>query len=104
MSQLDSIFSKLKKSTSTIDDRISMTMINLMKSEIKPLLLNLINSTIRSIKFPQNLKISKIIPHFKKLYKYSRSKKYESNIYDFSSIKNYRKRFLNSNYQIPNKQ
>ena len=65
MTQLDSIFSNLKKSTSTIDDGISMAMINLMKSEIKPLLLNLINSTIRSNKFPQKFKISKIISHFK---------------------------------------
>ena len=42
-----------------------MAMLNLMKSETKPLILNLINSTIRSNKFPHKLKISKIIPHFK---------------------------------------
>ena len=45
MAELDSIFSKLKKSSSTIDDGISMIMINYMKDELKPLVLNLINST-----------------------------------------------------------
>ena len=65
MHQFDLIYSKLKKSSSTIDDGISMSMINMMKEEIKPLLLNLVNSTIRTNKYLKKLKVSKIIPHFK---------------------------------------
>ena len=65
MHQLDKILSKIKKSTTMIDDGVSMAMLNLIKDEIKPLILKLVNQTIITNHFPTDLKISKILPHFK---------------------------------------
>ena len=65
MYQLDKIFSKIKKSTTLIDDGVSMAMINIIKDEIKPLILKLVNQMISTNQFPSKLKISKIVPHFK---------------------------------------
>ena len=65
MNQLKSIFSKTKKSNSASADRISGNMIKIIKQLILPLILNLINNSIRSKKFPEKIKIKKILPKWK---------------------------------------
>ena len=65
MSQLSKMLSEIKKSNSSSIDGISSKMIQIIISTIKPLLLKLINTTIKSKIFPTVTKISKILPHKK---------------------------------------
>ena len=62
MHQLRSILKSLKSSGSTGGDDISMRVLKQAQSELEPLILHLINSTISTNKFPESLKISKVVP------------------------------------------
>ena len=62
MSELRIAMSKIKNTKSCDFYGLSMAMINKIKTSIAPILLNLINQTILQSKFPEQLKISKIIP------------------------------------------
>ena len=62
MSELRKILSELNKTTSLDYFGISMKMIWKIKSSLEPILLNLVNATLKEEKFPEVLKINKIIP------------------------------------------
>ena len=62
MSELRSMFSKMKKSNSASYDTITMKTLNYVKSSIMPLILQLINTINQTKTFPECLKISRIIP------------------------------------------
>ena len=62
MEELKKIISKLKPTGSTGLDEISIKMIKQAQDQLQPILLHLINSTIKSTTFPEVLKVSKIVP------------------------------------------
>ena len=67
MNQLKTIFNKIKKSNSASSDKISGNMLKLIKQSILPLILTLVNNTIKSKKFPNKIKIQKIVPKWKNM-------------------------------------
>ena len=62
MSQLRTVISSMKTTSTTADDKISIWMIKQARSQLEPLLLHLVNRTILTGIYPTSLKISKIIP------------------------------------------
>ena len=66
MLQLDKIIKEMKPGSSTSADMISMRTIKKLFVTLKYPLLNLINTTITTSEYPQNLKKSKIVPLLKK--------------------------------------
>lgn len=66
LKELKQIISSLKLSNSTIEDNISSKDLKEIFPVIDTLLLNLINDVLKSGVFPSSLKISKVIPVYKK--------------------------------------
>ena len=62
MSDLRKIYTKLNKSNSVSNDGISMKTLVKIKNSTQPIILNIVNSVIKSVKFPKSLKITRIIP------------------------------------------
>ena len=62
MSQLRSVFNKMKKSNSATIDSISMKTISRIKNAVLPLILQLINQINNTSIFPECLKIARIQP------------------------------------------
>merc|ERR1712105_526436 len=62
MSQLRNIMRSMKKSKSTGVDNVSMEMIINIKLSIEPILLKIVNNVMEKQKFPNILKVNKIIP------------------------------------------
>ena len=62
MSQLRTIIKSMKSTSSTTSDYVSMRVIKEAGTVLQPHLLNLVNSVITSEKYPQQLKITKIVP------------------------------------------
>ena len=62
MSELRKTFSSIKNTKSSDYFGISMSILKKIQRSIEPIMLNLINQTITQSKFPELLKISKIIP------------------------------------------
>ena len=62
MAQLRSILVKMKSTGSTGQDDISMRLLKQAQSELEPLLLHMVNSTISTTNFPEVLKTAKVVP------------------------------------------
>ena len=65
LNEIHSIISKLKNSNSCSKDSISGRMLKLIKNSISPLLLVLVNQSIKFKIFPDCTKISKVLPIWK---------------------------------------
>ena len=65
LNQLKSIVKAMKTSNAAGNDDITSKMIKNVNESILPLILHLVNTTIKEKKFPDITKISKIIPHWK---------------------------------------
>ena len=62
MSQLTKVLDQMKSSSSTAEDYISVKLLKIAATQLKPLLLQLFNRIIISEKYPDILKVTKIIP------------------------------------------
>ena len=62
MSELRSILSSMRPTSSTANDHISMKSILQVRRQVEPQLLNLTNQILTTSQYPKNLKITKIIP------------------------------------------
>ena len=62
MSQLQIVLHRMSSTGSLGEDDISVKLIKQAQAELEPALLQLVNSTIKTVTFPQKLKTTKVIP------------------------------------------
>ena len=65
MTELRDILKRMKPTKSTGTDTINMKIIKLIEKTLEPAILNIINTSITTNTYPDNLKIQKILPTLK---------------------------------------